>query len=124
MNAPVQWALSKWLAGRSAIQKQILGRVRTNLAKLDERLSEQRMIERLIVEGGWYATLRIPALRPDEETVRHLIDRGTWVHPGYFFGMPDSGWVVLSLLGPEPEFSAGVTTLVEYLGTNQGGNKI
>jgi hypothetical protein len=38
--------------------------------------------------------------------------------------MAESGWLVLSLLGPEQEFSAGVTTLVEFLGTNQGGNKI
>jgi aspartate/methionine/tyrosine aminotransferase len=124
MNAPVQWALPKWLAGRNGIQEQILMRVRTNLAELDRLLLGQGAIERLFVEGGWYATLRIPALRPDEETVRELLDRGVWVHPGYFFGMPESGWLVLSLLGSEAEFSAGVTTLIEYLGTNQGGNKI
>jgi hypothetical protein len=55
--------------------------------------------------------------------VLQLLDRGVWVHPGYFFGMADSGWLVLSLLGPESEFGTAVTTLVEYLGTNQGGNK-
>jgi len=55
--------------------------------------------------------------------VLQLLDRGVWVHPGYFFGMADSGWLVLSLLGPESEFGTAVTTLIEYLGTNQGGNK-
>ncbi len=124
MNAPVQWGLPKWLASRSTIQEQILKRVRTNLDQLDQRLGGQGTIDRLVVEGGWYATLRIPALQPDEETVRRLLDRGVWVHPGYFFGMPESGWLVLSLLGQEKDFSAGVTTLIEYLGTNQGGNKI
>jgi len=124
MNALVQWALPQWLAGREGIQGQIRARVRTNLAELDRQLGGQRMIERLRVEGGWYATLRIPALRPDEQTVRELLDRGVWVHPGYFFGMSESGWLVVSLLGATEEFSAGVTTLVEYLGTNQGGNRI
>jgi len=123
MNAPVQWALPQWLGGREGIQGQIRARVRTNLAELDRQLSGQRMIERLRLEGGWYATLRIPALRTDEETVRALLDRGVWVHPGYFFGMAESGWLVVSLLGATEEFSAGVTTLIEYLGTNQGGNR-
>ena len=124
MNAPVQWALPQWLAGRGTIQEQIRARVAANLAELDRGLGSQSIIERLQVEGGWYATLRIPALQPDEATVRDLLERGVWVHPGSFFGLPESGWLVLSLLGQEEEFSAGVTTLVEYLGTNQGGNKI
>jgi hypothetical protein len=59
--------------------------------------------------------LRIPALAPDEQTVLALLERGVWVHPGYFFGMKDSGRLVVSLLGPEAEFSAGVSRLVDYL---------
>ena len=77
---------------------------------------------RLEVEGGWYAVLRIAALQPDETTVRELLERGVWVHPGYFFGMPEAGWLVLSLLGPERDFGTGVTILLGHLGTNQGGN--
>ncbi len=123
MNAPVQWALPKWLSDRDSIQAQIRSRVTANLAELDRQLSGQRLIERLVVEGGWYAVLRIPALQPDEATVRQLLDRGVWVHPGYLFGVAESGWLVLSLLGAADEFSAGVTTIVEYLGTHQGGNK-
>jgi aspartate/methionine/tyrosine aminotransferase len=76
----------------------------------------------LQVEGGWYAVLRIPALEPDEQTVLALLDRGVWVHPGYFFGMAESGWLVVSLLGPEAEFGTGVTGLVDYLETHQGSN--
>jgi aspartate/methionine/tyrosine aminotransferase len=52
---------------------------------------------------------------PDEQTVLALLERGVWVHPGYFFGLSESGWLVLSLLGPEAEFRAGVAGLVEYL---------
>jgi aspartate/methionine/tyrosine aminotransferase len=76
----------------------------------------------LEVEGGWYAVLRIPALEPDEQTVLALLERGVWVHPGYFFGMPGSGWLVVSLLSPTGEFRTGVTSLVEYLRMIQIGN--
>jgi len=70
------------------------------------------------MEGGWYATLRIPALKPDEKTVLELLDRGVWVQPGYFFGMAESGWLVVSLLAAEGEFKTGVAGLVEYFRAN------
>ncbi len=122
MNAPVQWALPAWLAGRSAIQQQIRQRVIANLAGLDHAIGSASAVQRLAVEGGWYAVLRIPALIPDDQTVLALLERGVWVHPGYFFGLPESGWLVLSLLPPEPEFSNGVAIMIDYLGTNHGRN--
>ena len=124
MNAPVQWAIPKWLMTRRGIQVQIRERVTRNLAELDRQLSGWPALERLKVEGGWYAVLRIPATQPDEQTVLELLERGVWVHPGYFFGMPESGWLVTSLLAPEPEFITGVTRLISYLGTDQGSNKM
>ncbi|MFZ0746912.1 MAG: pyridoxal phosphate-dependent aminotransferase [Terracidiphilus sp.] len=122
MNAPVQWALPKWLEGRGAIQKQIRERVAGNLAELDRQLGGQQTTRRLEVEGGWYAVLRIPATQSDEQTVLELLERGVWVHPGYFFGMEEAGWLVVSLLGTEGDFCTGVTSLIAYLGTHQGGN--
>jgi aspartate/methionine/tyrosine aminotransferase len=122
MNAPVQWAIPSWLAGRHGIQQQILHRVRNNLAELDRQLARQEAVRRLDLEGGWYAVLRIPALAPDEQTVRELLDEGVWVHPGYFFGMPESGWLVVSLLAPVIEFGTGVTALLNYLSKHHGGN--
>jgi len=122
MNSPVQWALPGWLAGRGAVQQQIRERVASNLAALDRRLSALPAVDRLAIEGGWYAVLRIPALEPDEQTVLALLDRGVWVHPGHFFGMPESGWLVVSLLAPEQEFSAGVDILTDYLRKHQGSN--
>jgi len=115
MNAPVQCALTAWLKGREAIQQQIRGRTAANLAELDRQLSRLPEVSRLEVEGGWYAILRIPALQPDERTVLALLERGVWVHPGYFFGMPPSGWLVVSLLGPVAEFNRGVSALAGYL---------
>ena len=124
MNAPTQWAIPAWLAGRERIQDQIRRRVRVNLSELDRQLAGEPVVRRLEVEGGWYAVLRIAALQPDEKTVRELLDEGVWVHPGYFFGMADAGWLVVSLLGAEAEFSTGVTRLLNYLDKNQRGHKI
>jgi alanine-synthesizing transaminase len=115
MNAPVQCALPAWLRTRHEIQNQIHQRVSANLAELDRQLGFEQAITRLEAEGGWYAILRIPALRSDEATVRALLDHGVWVHPGYFFGMPESGWLVVSLLTPVTEFRTGVTRLLDCL---------
>lgn len=122
MNAPVQWAMRGWLAGREGIQRQIRERVLGNLAELDRQLARQKTVTRLVIEGGWYATLRIPALESDEATVLALLEHGVWVHPGYFFGMDASGWLVLSLLGKPDDMCTGVTRARAFLGTHQGGN--
>ena len=122
MNAPIQGALPAWLAGRHAIECQIRERVTANLAELDAQLAHLPAVERLAVEGGWCAVLRIPAIAPDEKTVLELLQRGVWLHPGHFFGMPESGWLVTSLLTPRTEFSTGVTTLTGYLRLPHSGN--
>ena len=112
VSTPVQVALPAWLAHAAAIQSQIQARVHGNLAVLDELLAAQPVIwsSRLSIQAGWYAILRIPALRPDEETALLLLERGVWVHPGSFFSMP--GWLVLSLLTPSDAFAAGVRLLL------------
>ena len=122
MNAPVQGAIPAWIAGRERIQRQIRERVSANLAELDRQLEEVDVVRRLEAEGGWYAVLRVPAVRTDEEAVLELLQRGVWVHPGYFFGMESAGWLVVSLLGPIEEFKTGVNRLVNYFRTNQGVN--
>jgi aspartate/methionine/tyrosine aminotransferase len=126
MNAPIQCALPAWLGSRAPVQDQIRTRVAANLAELDRQLAlvpaADRFIERLALEGGWYAVLRIPAVAPDEATVLALLERGVWVHPGYFFGFPASGWLVISLLPQVTEFRSGVTHLVDYLHKNQRSN--
>ncbi len=120
MNAPVQCALPAWMEGRAAIQAQIRARVAANLAELDGQIARAAAVRRLAVEGGWYAVLRIPALVPDEETVLALLDQGVWVHPGYFFGMPDSGWLVVSLLSEQAEFRDGVSKMTDSIVLHQG----
>src|SRR5277367_436995 len=113
MNAPVQHALPHWLAHRHAIQQQISQRTAANLKTVDILLAEQSMITRLEVEAGWYAILRIPALGRDEETAINLIrEAGVSTHPGYFFGLPGNGWLVVSLLTPKNDLKTGLTAII------------
>lgn len=125
MNAPVQRALPFWLESRVAIQGQIRERVRANLVALDRCLQTHPegvvLANRLKIEGGWYAILRIPATQADEITVRELLQLGVSIHPGYFFGMGESGWMVVSLLARPSEFLRGITILLRYLQKRYSG---
>jgi alanine-synthesizing transaminase len=113
MSAAVACALPVWLRERERMQSQILSRVRSNLKVLDEWLSPGCPVNRLAVEGGWYAVLRVPALEPDEDlAVRLLREVGVAVHPGSFFGFGGSGYLVLSLLSPPDELAQGVERCV------------
>jgi aspartate/methionine/tyrosine aminotransferase len=99
VGAPVALATPAWLAHRHAIQAQILERVQANLRKLDELLTPSMPVSRLSVEGGWYAILRVPSTRSDEDwAAEFLTQSGVSVHPGHFYDFPSQGFLVLSLL--------------------------
>ncbi len=98
MNAPMQHALPRWLASRGGVQRQILSRIRANVAGL--RASGVRMLE---AEAGWSAVLRVPT-----SAEMLLAERGVVVHPGSFYGMGERNRVVVSLLTPEREFREGL----------------
>jgi aspartate/methionine/tyrosine aminotransferase len=70
-------------------------------------------VNRLVAEGGWYAILRLPNVRGDEEWAMELLQAdGVYVHPGHFFGLPKQGYLVVSLL-PEPKrFREGIESLL------------
>jgi aspartate/methionine/tyrosine aminotransferase len=116
MNAPVQLAMPAFLAQRQSFQSQLLGRVRQNLAELDRQLATQKVCSRLAVEGGWYAVLRVPANRSDEDLALALLnDKGVYVHPGHFFDFPQDGYLVVSLICRETDFSQGLVRLLVLL---------
>jgi len=113
MNAPVQWAIPALLEQRHSFQKQLLARVRRNLAELDRQLATQKSCVRLVVEAGWYAVLRIPATRSDEELAIDLLaQKNIYVHPGHFYDFPSEGFLIVSLIMREEEFAAGVKLLL------------
>jgi alanine-synthesizing transaminase len=112
MNAPVQIALPSWLAGRKGIQRQILARVRGNLAAA-QRIGRGSGVEVLRVEAAWSAILRLAQVGGDRDVAEMLLrEVGVVVHPGSFYGIPELGRVVVSLLGVEQEFSEGLERIV------------
>jgi alanine-synthesizing transaminase len=116
MNAPIQWATPVLLAQRGGIQKQLLDLVRRNLAELDRKLAGQKTCERLSVEGGWYAILRVPVTKSDEDLAIDLLrQKSVLVHPGHFYDFPSDGYLVLSLIAPQDDFAAGVGRALEML---------
>ena len=116
MNAPIQWALPALLDQRNAIQAQLMHRVSANLAELDQRLAGQTECERLSVEGGWYAVLRVPVTRTDEELAIELVrEKRVLVHPGHFYDFPSDGYLVLSLIATSHEFGEGIARILEKL---------
>ncbi|MGA2855884.1 MAG: pyridoxal phosphate-dependent aminotransferase [Candidatus Sulfotelmatobacter sp.] len=116
MNAPVQWAVPVLLEQRKSIQRQLLARVRANLAELDRQLAGQKACQRLCVEGGWYVVLRVPVTRSDEDLAIELVrEKSVVVHPGHFYDFPSDGYLVLSLITPEGEFREGIGRVLEKL---------
>jgi alanine-synthesizing transaminase len=116
MNAPVQFALPVWLAGRQGIQGQILERVRGNL-----NLAKGSRVEALQLEAGWSAILRLPLTAGGGSDVAEelLREAGVVVHPGSFYGIGEAGRVVVSLIGDAEEFSRGMQEISTVILRNQ-----
>jgi aspartate/methionine/tyrosine aminotransferase len=113
VNTPVQVALPRLLAGRRRIQDQILGRVRTNRQALLDRLSPRSPCQCFDADGGWYAVLRVPGTRSEEDWILTLLDRdGVLIHPGYFFDFATEAYLVASLLPPPEIFREGIDRML------------
>jgi alanine-synthesizing transaminase len=116
LNAPIQLAAPVLLWQRAHFQQQVMDRVRRNLAELDSQLARNPHVSRLAVEGGWYVVLRIPATRPDEELAIELLqEHDVYLHPGHFYDFLSDGYLVVSLITPEQEFSQGTQQLLSVL---------
>jgi len=116
VNAPTQLAVAQLLKVRNKIQPLLLERVQTNLRELDRQLSGQKTCQRLEVEGGWYAVLRVPVTRSDEDLAIELLRQHSMlVHPGHFYDFPADGYLVLSLLTPATQFQPGIGRILDFL---------
>jgi alanine-synthesizing transaminase len=113
-SAPIAHAARALLETRHMIQPQILERVKGNLRRLDERLATGSAAGRLEAEGGWYAVLKLPATRSDEDwAVTFLSEDGVLAHPGHFYDFRSDGFLVLSLLPPAEVFARGIQRILE-----------
>ena len=116
MNAPIQLAAPILLAQQQEMQVQLFDRVKENLVELDRQLLAQKTCERLFIEGGWYAVLRVPALQCDEDLAIEILHKeSVLVHPGHFYDFPSDGYLVLSLITPPVSFKTGIERMLRLL---------
>src|SRR5581483_5911227 len=73
MNAVVQLAAPVLMEQRKHVQPQLMERLHENLRELDAQIAQHSMIGRLQIEAGWYAILRVPAVRSDEDLAIQLL---------------------------------------------------
>jgi alanine-synthesizing transaminase len=116
MNAPLQLATPTLLDQRKNLQPLLLDRIRHNLQEIDHQLARQKTCERLRVDGGWYAILRVPVLQSDEDLAIDLLRKvAVLIHPGHFYDFPKDGYLVLSLITPSDRFREGVKRVLGVL---------
>jgi len=116
MNAPIQLAAGMLLEQRRKFQPLLLDRVRDNLAELGRQLAKQKICQRLAVEGGWYAVLRVPVTQSDEDLAIEILQKtSVLVHPGHFYDFPSDGYLIVSLLTPSATFREGTERTLRLL---------
>jgi aspartate/methionine/tyrosine aminotransferase len=114
VGTPVQQAAPDLLGpelvarAQGAIRKRVVG----NHMALRQRMAQTPAVSPLDVEGGWYAVLRLPAVRSDEDWCLELLaGDGVYAHPGHFFDFRGEAYLVVSLLTPEEGFTAGLDAI-------------
>ena len=112
VGTPVQYALGNLLSARALVQEQILERLRSNLEHLRTTVRGHDRFRLLDVEGGWYAILRVPQVRSEEDWILALLDRGVLVQPGFFYDFESEAYLVISLLTPEPVLQEGINRII------------
>ena len=117
VNTPVQNALGLWLGHAPELQGQIASRVKENWQWLSTHLKEHTpSISLLSLQGGWYATLRIPAVKSEEEWVLEFLrEDHVSVYPGYFFDFDREAYIILSLLSPVSVFQEAAGRILQRL---------
>jgi alanine-synthesizing transaminase len=111
--APVQHALPALLASRTIAAEAIGERTRRNLAWLTSAVAGSA-VSLLDVEGGWYATLRLPKTRSELDWALTFLERdAVYVHPGHFFDFDDEAYVVVSLLTAEETLRQGAQRILD-----------
>jgi alanine-synthesizing transaminase len=116
MNSPIQLAAPVLLDQRKNIQPLLLDRLRTNLEELDRQLAKDKTCQRLDVEGGWYAVLRVPVTQSDEDFAIELLRKlSVLIHPGHFYDFPNDGYLIVSLITPAQKFREGIGRVFDLL---------
>jgi alanine-synthesizing transaminase len=115
VSTPAQRALKTWFAMEKEIQTEINRRTGNNFRFLEKTLSSSAA-QLFSTEGGWYAVLKMPADKTDEEWARLLLkNKQVLAHPGYLFDFDQGNFLALSLLAEEAVFQEGVKRIKSSL---------
>ncbi len=66
-------------------------------------------------DGGYYLFVRVSDCDDEEELVLHLLDRGVFVHPGYFFNCEHGAHIAISTLIEPETLETGLCRVVDAL---------
>ena len=115
VNVPAQVALPSLMKAGARVRAGILQRVKSKYETL-RKVTINSPCSVLTVEGGWYAVLRAPQTKSDEEwAIRLLEQSGVYLFPGYFFDFTEHEYLVVSLLAGEQPFASSVQSLVAII---------
>jgi aspartate/methionine/tyrosine aminotransferase len=121
VGTPVQHALVALLRSRGVAETAIRDRLRANLSALQGIFGPRSAANVLHVEGGWYATLRLPLVQDEESWSLELLERdGVYVHPGHFFDFEQEAHLVLSLLTPSDVLAEGARRIARRVEARAG----
>ena len=113
VNTPVQLALPEIFAARAPVERALNARIARNFAELLATFAGSAASP-LFLEGGWYATLRLPSLWDESRWLLTLLSEdGVLTQPGWFYDFSGGPQLVLSLIAEEPEFALGVGRIAE-----------
>ncbi len=115
VGTPVQHALPDLLHIGTAVRQQLMQRIVENLAIIDRSL-KGTAVQRLHLDGGWSAILQLPRVMTEENWVEGLLlKQDVFVQPGYFFDMESEAYIVLSLITPADQLSAGMERVCRHV---------
>src|SRR6185436_1399804 len=75
VSTPVQEAAADLLREGASVRAQIQNRVQRNLAELSSIVAGYPACCLLPPDGGWYAVVQVPAIKPEEDMVVDLLER-------------------------------------------------
>jgi alanine-synthesizing transaminase len=116
VSTPVQCAAAALIRAGRQVQQQIRVRTRKNLEWLRGAVA-QSALEILHLEGGWYAVVRVPRVRTEEEWVVELLRlHDVLIQPGFFYDFDSEAFLVVSLLTEDSVFREGILRLLVLAG--------
>ena len=116
VGTPVQLATPRYLELASSIRERIRERVEENLSVVERAVEQVPEVTFPVPDGGWYCTLRLPAVASAEEWALDFLERASvYLHPGSFFGFERGSHVVVSLLPTPGRFRVAIERVLRVV---------